>query len=357
MNSEQLIEYFTQVIQLIMNRIGGASNLTEDKNAQKLITAILKDLDTLGIKSNQVMPVELEKVYNNAVEIASKELTDMGVTPPPIKKKIHIAAVKELVSKTMSDLKKAVTKAKKSAKTMVNRVVSRTKSEIAKGLILGNHSKIVKKRVAKMFREEGITGFSTKDKNGRDVNIRIEDYAGRVVRTKMRDANTQGAVNRYIESGVTLVQVSKHSPSCAVCGRFAGMVISLDDSNKGFKSINDAGIELPPFHPNCRHTVKSWVIDYKSEEEIQKEKDKWKSFNPEKDVRSVAQQKAYKKEQDIKRKANDARKQYERMAAVLGKDKMPKTLGGFIRGKQSKSKAYLKLQQQYRQANRELKAE
>ncbi|WP_374187444.1 phage minor capsid protein [Priestia aryabhattai] len=353
MNSEQLIEYFTQVIQSIMNRIGGASNLTEDKNAQKLITAILKDLDTLGIKSNQVMPMELEKVYNNALEIASKELEEMGVTPPPIKKKIHMAAVKEIIYKTMDDIKKSVARAKKNAKTMVNRVVSRTKAEIAKGLILGNHSKIVKKRVAKMFQEEGITGYVSSNNS----NIRIEKYAETVVRTKMRDANTQGAVNRYIESGVTLVQVSKHSPSCAVCGRFAGMVISLDDSNEGFKSVNDAGIELPPFHPNCRHTVKSWVIDYKSQEEIQAEKDKWKSFNPEKDVRSVAQQKAYKKEQDIKRKANDARKQYERMAAVLGKDKMPKTLGGFIRGKQSKSKTYLKLQQQYRQANKELKAE
>jgi len=353
MNSEQLIEYFTQVIESIMNRIGGASNLTEDKNAQKLITAILKELDTLGIKSNQVMPVELEKVYYNALEIASKELTDMGVTPPAVKKKIHMAAVKEIISKTMSDLKKSVTRAKKSAKTMVNKVLSRTKSEIAKGLILGNHSKIVKKRLAKTFQEEGITGFVTSD----NKNIRIEKYAETVVRTKMRDANTQGAVNRYIESGVNLIQVSKHSPTCHVCARLQGKVICVSGNAEGFKSVGDAGVKLPPFHPNCRCTARAWVMDYKTPAEIQAAKDEWKSFNPEKDVRSVAQQKAYKKEQDIRRKANDARKQYEKMAAVLGKDKMPKTLGGFIRGKQSKSKAYLKLQQQYRQANKELKAE
>ncbi|MEK4754806.1 phage minor capsid protein [Priestia sp. FSL R5-0597] len=356
MNSEQLIEYFAKVIQTIMNRIGGASNLTEDKNAQNLITAILKDLDTLGIKSNEVMPMELQKVYNKSLDIASKELKDMGVTPPPIKKKIHMAAVKQIIFKTMDDIRKSVARAKNNAKTMVNRVVSRTKSEIAKGLILGNHSKIVKKRVAKMFQEEGITGFATKDKNGRDVTIRIEKYAETVVRTKMRDANTQGAVNRYVESGVTLVQVSKHSPSCAKCGRFAGMVICLDGSNKGFKSIKDEGIELPPFHPNCRHTVKSWVKDYKTQEEIEEEKNKWQNWREDVDKRTPAQQRAYKKEQDIRKKANDELKQFERYKSLLGND-MFKTIGAFRRAKRTNSKSWQLMQQKYRQANRELKAQ
>lgn len=108
--------------------------------------------------------------------------------------------------------------------------------------------------------------------------------------------------------------------------------------------------------PNCRHTIKPWVIEYKSEKEIQVEKDKWKSFDPEKDVRSQAEKRSYKREQDIRRKAHEELKAYERYTAVLGKD-APKTIGAFRRIKRNGGKSWQKLQLAYRQANRELKAE
>ncbi|MED4234415.1 phage minor capsid protein [Priestia megaterium] len=369
MNSNQLIEYFADVIQQILNKIGSASNLSEDKNAQALISAILKALDGLGIKASEVMPKELEKAYYLAVDEASASLekagaktdgayamTKRGFIAKGFQRKIHIAAVKKIVSDTLTDLKAAIRTAKKSTRTTINKVLKKVKKEIADGLILGNHNRVVRKRLAKAFQEEGLTAFLTApDKKGKRRRLRVDKYAGTVVRTKMREANTQGAANRYIESGVTLVKVSQHAPTCHVCAGFQGMVISLTGDNPGFKSINDGGVQLPPFHPNCRHTIIPFVIAYKTKEEIQKEKDKWKTWKPKEDIRSTSQQRAYKKEQDIRRKAHEELKMYERYKAVLGSD-APKTIGAFRRMKRANSPSWQKVKAKYRNASREMRA-
>jgi hypothetical protein len=359
MNHSQLIEYFSKVMSAIFQKLGNARNLENDKASQQLITDVLILLDTLGIKSQEVMPSELEKAYRNAVSDAEKDLKAQNVKIKEIdpldllKKKIHLAAVKKLVNNTMTDIRKAVTRAKKDAKTKISRVVEKAREEMAKGLIKGTFNKVITKRLTKMFVEEGITGFRTTDKNGREINTRVEKYAATVVRTKMRDANTQGNVNRYKDANVGLVKISSHHPSCGKCAQYAGKVVSLTGEHKGFMSVRD--IPLPPFHPNCRHTIAPYVIEHKTEEDIQKEKDQWKSFQPNREVRTVAQQKAYKREQDIRAAANREQQQYEKYVAVLG-DKAPKTIGAFRRMKRAGGKSYKELQLAFRRGNAELKA-
>ncbi len=356
MNHNQLIEYFAQVIQEIFARVGNANNLTDDKNAQKLISAVLKSLDILGVKANEVMPHELEKAYLEAVNGATKELAAQNVkvdkleSTEILKRKIHLAALKRVVSDAMTDLKTAIRTAKKSAKTTIAKTLSAVKKEIAKGLVMGSHNKYVSKRLAKTFQEQGLTSFVTSD----GKKLRLDKYAKTVVSYKMREASTQGSVNCYQESGVTLIKISEHGASCAKCGQYAGKVMSIDGEYKGFPSAKS--VPLPPYHPHCRHTVSSYVVEYKSDKEIQAEKDKWKGFKEGTDTRTEAQKKAYAKEQEIRRKAHAELKAYERYRAVLGKD-APKTIGAFRRIKRSGGKSWQKLQLAYRQANRELKVE
>lgn len=358
MNHNQLIEYFEQVIQSIFSRVNNAKDLTDDKNAQKLITAILKSLDDLGIKVSEVMPQELEKTYLQAVSGATQDLVAQKVKVDAlkpadvIKKKLHVAALTSLVRDTLQDLRVAIRAAKQSATTTIKKVLSKTKREIAKGLIQGNPRKVITKRVAKTFQEEGLTCFTTAD----GKRLRLDKYAKTVVSVKVRDASTQGAVNRYQENGVDLVKVSQHSPTCHVCARYEGKVISLTGKHKGFLSIKNKNVKLPPYHPHCKHTVRPYVMEYKSDSEIQSEQQKWEGFNPNEDTRSVSQQKAYKKEQDIRRKAHEELKAYERYTAVLGKDS-PRTIGAFRRIKRNGGESWKKLQLAYRQANRELKTE
>lgn len=355
MNHEQLIEYFSKVMQTILNKLGNARNLDKDIGSKQLIDEVVILLDRMGIKAQEVMPIELERAYREAVKKAERDLIAQKVKTEPInpldllKKKIHLAAVKKLMGDTLTDIKKAVTRAQSNAKLKIGRIIEKTRKELGTGLTAGRLNKVIAKRLSKMFVDEGITGFTTSD----GKNIRIEKYASTVVRTKMRDANTQGNVNRYKDSNVHLVKISSHSPSCGKCAQYAGKVVSLTGEHKGFLSTRD--IPLPPFHPNCRHTIAPYVIEFKSEGEIQLEKDKWKSFQPNQEVRSVSHQKAYKKEQDIRRQANEDLKQFEKYKAVLG-DKAPKTVGAFRRIKRANGPKYKQLQQQLRQTNRDLKA-
>lgn len=337
--------------------MNNAKDLTNDKNAQALITAILNELDGLGIKTSEVMPKELEKAYLQAISGATQDLVAQKVKVDAlkpadvIKKKLHVAALTSLVRDTLQDLRVAIRAAKQSATTTIKKVLSKTKREIAKGLIQGNGRKIVAKRVAQAFQEEGLTCFTTAD----GKRLRLDKYAKTVVSVKMRDTSTQGAVNRYQENGVTLVKISSHSPSCAVCGRFAGMVVSLNGKHPGFRSVNDPGIKLPPFHPSCRHTISSWVDTYKTPKEIEEEKNKWRNWREDIDKRTLAQQRAYKKEQDIRRKAHEELKLYEKYRSLLKGEDFPKTIGAFRRIKRNGGKSWQKLQVAYRQANRELK--
>ena len=77
-----------------------------------------------------------------------------------------------------------------------------------------------------------------------------------------------------------------------------------------------------------------------------------KKFDPGKDTRSESDKKEYRKEQEIRRKANEEKKQYYRYVALLGDD-APKTLGGFRRMKRSNSIKYQELKAEYRRVSRE----
>jgi hypothetical protein len=352
MNSDQLIAYITQVIEEIFQGVLSAKGLLEDKNKMALIETILKALDQLGVVVEEVIPKEILTTYYSAVDEASSLLEDAGVpttgglaltaagqVASGFQKKIHLEAVQSIVEDTLIDFMAAIRTAKESARANIEQALSDVKADIAKGLIVGDHNKVVSKRVAQSFARNGLTSFITSD----GKQLPLDFYARTVTKTKMREASTQGHVNRYIESGVTLVKVDEHLPTCHVCARYAGMVISLTGEHEGFKSIYDLDVKLPPYHPNCEHTVRPYVIEFKTEKEIQSEKDKWSKWNPEKDTRSKAERKAYEKEQTIRRKANEEKKQFMRWQLVLGAE-MPKTLGGFRRMKRSNSIRFQELQ-------------
>lgn len=355
MNSDQLIAYIVQVVEEIFQSVMSAKDLLEDKNKMRLIEAIFRALDQLGVVIEEVIPQEILKTYYSAVDEASVLLEEAGVpvdggvvlattgqVASGFQTRIHIEAVQALVEDTLLDLAAAIRTAKQNAQVNIEQALADVKYDIARGLIVGDPNKIVSKRVAQSFLKNGLTAFVTSD----GKRLPLDFYARTVTKTKMREASTKGHVNRYLENGVSLVKVDEHLPTCHVCSRYAGMVISLTRGNEGFKSIYDVGVRLPPYHPNCEHTIRPFVIEFKTEEEIQEEKDKWKNWNPEKDVRTPAQKKAYEKEQAIRRRANEEKKQFIRWQSVLGAE-MPKTLGAFRRMKRANSLRYQELKSMY----------
>lgn len=125
--------------------------------------------------------------------------------------------------------------------------------ESAAGIATGGGRREVSDALAKRLVEQGttdaLTGFV--DKAGKRWPLDV--YARMVARTTVREAVTQGTVNRLLERGPTadLVTVSSHANPCPICVDYDGATFSLS----GRSSAHPALDQMPPFHPNCSHVL------------------------------------------------------------------------------------------------------
>lgn len=371
MNREQLLNYISQVVAEIFNSVATTDDLTDDKKVQALIQSIFLSLDTMGITVAEFMPliiqdsfdsgideanVALKEAVAGASEITSATAVAGGLAAseasavimaavenplPPVQKRIHLEAVNLIADDTLLDLQAAIRTAKQNANLTINETLEEVKGSMARGLISGDMNKTITAEVARKFQQGGLTSFVTKD----GKKLPLDFYTKAVVETKVRDAHVKGSVQRYTEAGVGLVQIHGNPNCCHVCAPYRGMVVSTTGQHKGFKSKGD--VKLPPFHPHDHCTIRPYVQDFKTDEEIQAERDKWKKWKPDKDTRTAAQKKAYEKEQRIRREANQEKKNYAKMVAVLG-DRAPKTLGAYRRMKRQGTVKFQELQSEYR---------
>lgn len=112
--------------------------------------------------------------------------------------------------------------------------------------------------VKKLFKD-GVTGFVDRA----NKKWALDTYSEMVVRTTTREAVVQGQVIRMASHGVNLARVSMHASACKICAPYEGRLISLDGSMTEFQgqAVGDASVPLPPYHPNCRHTIEPVVAE------------------------------------------------------------------------------------------------
>jgi Phage minor capsid protein 2 len=361
MNQDQLIQYIQDVAEEIYGYVINANDLLNDAKFQELQRMIEEILAQLGTTIEEVVPAQVIASYFGGVNTASSLLAAQGVAVTGglaltasgqiargFQTKIHMEAVEVLMQDTLSDMRAAVRTAQQSAIGNITQTLTEVKRDITAGLIAGDPSKVVSKRVAKSFAQNGLTSFVTSD----NKRLPLDVYSNLVARTKFKQANLTGAVNRYEENEVTLVKVSGNTPTCSKCAAYRDQVFSLTGEHEGFVHLDVR--KVFPLHPHCRCSLQSWVIQYKTPEEIEKAKQLAKSFNPQKDKRSKSQQAAYKKQQDIRRKANDEKKQFARWRGLLGDD-MYKTIGAFRRGKRQNSVKFQELQSEYMSLSQQIR--
>lgn len=345
---QQIVELCRQAIIDIIASVGGVDDLLNDKGRMALVNAITARLEQLGANINVILPPELAKAYHQGMTDADAFLYQEGVdvTVQGVNKQIHLAGIESIVADTMMDMRAAIRTAVAMAIADIDRILVDVRNDIAKGMILGDPSREITKRVMQTFANSGMTAFITKD----NKRLPLDFYAMTVTRTKMRQAHTDGAVNRYKESGVYHVKISEHSITCGKCARYQGLVVALDPEHAEGFPVAGIDVPLPPYHPNCRHTVRPFVMEYHSQNDIRNEKRKWKSFDPEGDPRTDAQKRLYKAEQDIRRKARQEMKEYMLMKATLPPDQVPKTLAAYRRMKRKNDEQWQALQTKFKQA-------
>ena len=84
-------------------------------------------------------------------------------------------------------------------------------------------------------------------------NYNLRSYGELVAQTATRQAATEAALTRTLESGGDLVQLSVHNGACPLCIPKQGKIYSITGRTEGFPLFTDA--ERIPLHPRCRHTV------------------------------------------------------------------------------------------------------
>lgn len=355
MNSEQLLEIIRAMKLEILELLHDA-NLANDREAQRVlitIDAMFRQIDALV---EGVIPAESLKAYYAGVDEATKALNVAGINPlhglgasissggqvsAAYSSLVHLNAIAEITDNTMLDLKAAIRTARRNTHGSIENALSAVKNELQSGIIQGKPRRVITQRVAESFAKEGMTSFITVD--GR--KLPLDFYSEVTVRTNLKTANVQGSNNRYLENNVGLVEIFERGDGCAECAKYNGIVVSLTGEHKGFPTTDKA--PLPPRHANCRGSTRPFVIEYKSDKEIEDAKRKWRNFNPSKDIRTPSQRKAYEEQQRLNRINNYEKKRYADIKGLLGDD-APKTLGSFRRMKRQNTDRFQELQSEYR---------
>lgn len=315
---DAIVRYATEQITQVIEE----TNIYDEKNTQRMYLAIQQIYDELGAVSTEQIPEMLQSAYVDGLQHAIEQLGRLGIgmltsnetigsiTQAPL----HVEAISNVISDTLSDLKAAYRTANNYSIKHVQNAIDDVKQEIANGMIVGMTDKQIAQRVGNKFSEKGMTAFVTKD----GKHLPLDFYANTVVKTKIQTATNHAHLNRYADLEVGYVTVTGNVPTCHECARYRDIVFSTKPGDPDFSYINL--FTTFPKHPHCSCNFKPYIKKFKSDEQLQKDKDRAKQFDPNKDPRTENEKKRYDAEQKAKQKARHKRLAFNRMQTKLGKD-------------------------------------
>lgn len=361
MNNKQLLEVIKslkhEILDLLINQ-----NMADDQAAQQTLSAINEIFNRLDLEIEDVIPQETLVAYFGGVDEATKALDKAGIDPKgglaasisasgevasAFANHVHMNAIAEITDDLMLDMKSAIRTARRNANMSIETALTSVKRDLQQGVIQGKARRVITQRVAESFAKGGMTSFITID----GKQLPLDFYSQVVTRTNLKSANIKGASNRYKENDVGLFTVSGTTPTCDECAPYRGIVFSMNEGDDEFPYLDP---ETIPLHPQCQCSIQPYVREYKSQSEIDKAKQEAANFDPNKDVRSKSQKKAYEKQQRLNRINNYEKKRYADIKGVLG-DEAPANLGAFKRMKRANTDNYNTLIQDYQDALKSIK--
>lgn len=152
---------------------------------------------------------------------------------------VHTEAVKALMENSKMLVSASIDGMEKYALTMLTKhQQSQAKIKLAEWVLSWDWLEKMKKNLTKIFENNGVVKFQDRAGRMRDMNR----YVDMLTRTETKIANTQGTINRALESGVSKFEVVEHEDCCEICAEHNGKIYD----------ISKWAVELPPYHPNCK---------------------------------------------------------------------------------------------------------
>ena len=333
-----------EILKLIQN-----VDLTSDKEKQIMFRNIEDLINQFGTDVIEFVEPELAKIYERELKLATNQLRQQGISlSNELNSQVHLGALANITSDTMMYLEAAFRQAYITTVSTINETLKEVQSDISRGILYGKNRRKIIQRVSDSFVNGGMKSFRTID----NKLLPLDFYTETVVRTKLSTARTHAHVNRYLQADNDLVHVVGDLNTCSECAKYRDRVFSLTGKDDRFPQLDVR--DIIPVHPNCKCSVRPFVIEHKSQDEINKYVAKGKDFNPNLDPRTKKQRESYERDQQLKRKAREEMKNYNSIKAILGDD-APKTLGAYRRMKRANSTGYIKMRKKLRVARQEMK--
>lgn len=206
---------------------------------------IRRILDALDERTQQWAMSAIPGIYRDGVVLADAYVGsgDYG--------SVHQASVARLVRSLTADLGAATNRVGRRVDDVFRRVGMRS---LAESMVAGEDRRDAVRRMVGEFVDRGLDAFV----DGRGARWGLGRYSDMVVRTTSREATKVGTVNRLIERGRDLVQVTSHGGSCPECAPWEGEVLSLTGETDGYPTLDDAESD-GLHHPNCAHVIVPYV--------------------------------------------------------------------------------------------------
>ncbi len=229
-------------------------------------------------------------------------------------------------------------------------------------LTTGQTVRQMQKNLEQMLRSQNLTAIEYS--NGSRMPLR--SYAEMVSRSTTAETQNTAKLTQGQDWGYDLVQMTTHSPTCAVCAMYQGRIYALtrEAANGKYRLRSGKSLRFPylydtafadgycTIHPNCRHRISIFPIRAYTDDELLHYHNV--SNAPFEDTRSDQERKAYSAAVAKRRRLLENRRQYERIKAALP-DQAPKSFSGFMRMKLTHSERYQNLVRDYRYIQKQIR--
>jgi len=231
-----------------------SSNITDGKKKQAMgaIKQLVADGDD---KVRQWLTRNLAGAYVFGMNTADKFLSQYGIDTPDdlitydklrseAKFKPHTRAVNSLLSDAYTDFGNGLNGVTKSAEKALGLALKeQIRTSIASGRATGKSPQKIAREVRDLLQNRGFTALI--DRGGREWAL--SRYSEMLARTHLIRANTEATLNRAVEYGVDLMEVSTHGADDKLCGPEEGKIYSASGNSQNYPELTTR----PPYHPNC----------------------------------------------------------------------------------------------------------
>lgn len=251
-NILKITNTFKSAYKDIVDEIIGASNFGV-ANRKAILKQIKQILEELGVDVEEFLSTELPNYYKQGAEDAIKQLKNVGADISVAEgfNQIHKQAIIALVDETSEAFGESLTGVNRSAQLLLGKAVREAITQrIATSIISGDALRDIKLMIKGLLQQQGLDALI--DKGGHKWTL--DRYAEMLFRTKAVEARNRGLVNRMVENGYDLVQVSDHNTDHEACRVWEGRILSISGDTPGYPTVAEAEV-AGLFHPNCKHAI------------------------------------------------------------------------------------------------------